>query len=61
MLLKILEVRCDHMDIEKAEKKNEMIKEAAAVLSCEPEQLPEIIKKLQREIKEFNNSINNLK
>ena len=49
------------MDIEEMKRKNEIIKEASAVISCEPEQLPELIKKMQKEIKEFDNSIKNLK
>lgn len=49
------------MDIEEMKRKNEIIKEAAAAISCEPEQLPELIKKMQKEIKEFDNSIKSLK
>jgi len=49
------------MNVDELKRKNEIIKEAAAVTGCEPEQLPEIIEKFQREIKEFNNSIKDLK
>ena len=38
-------------------KKIKLLKEAAAVANTEPEQLPAVIKKLKREIKEMDNEI----
>ena len=38
-------------------KKIKSLKEAAAVANTEPEQLPAVIKKLKREIKEMDNEI----
>ena len=49
------------MNIDEMKKENEIIKEAAAAVSTEPEQLLDVIQKLQKEIKDFDNSIKELK
>lgn len=41
------------MNLEKLKEKNKILQKAAATLDTEPEQLPNTIRKLKKEIEEF--------
>ncbi|MBU5557573.1 MAG: hypothetical protein QW751_00980 [Candidatus Aenigmatarchaeota archaeon] len=49
------------MKIEMLRKKDKLVREAAAALNCEPEALPSIIEKFQREIRDIKKEMKRIR